>query len=243
MRKRFGHSLLMSAVLIGLILVSWCAAKEEEGKQRLPKAPDFQIKDLEGKRVALGDLLGQGPVLISFWATWCKPCLKELPHLQELYEQHKERGLKVVAISEDAPRSLSKVKSFVKGHRYTFLVLLDDNYSTQRKFNFRALPFTVLLDKEGHMVYKRMGYRPGDEQVLAEKIAPLIEAEEREERGEGGSEGEEEAGGEKGAQVIGAEKGAGEGGSGEGLEEREKGGQEEVKKEGSDRQAKEGCEN
>lgn len=241
MRKRFGHSLLMSAVLIGLILVSWCVAKEEEGKEKLPMAPDFQIKDLDGKRVALGDLLGQGPVLIAFWATWCRPCLKELPHLQELYEQHKERGLKVVAISEDAPRSFSKVKSFVKGRRFTFTVLLDDNYSTQRKFNFRALPFTVLLDKEGHIVYKRMGYRPGDEQVLAEKIAPLIEPEEDEEEGEAEDENGGGAGEEKGAQVIGAEKGAGEGGSGEGLEEKERSSEEEVKKEGSDSQAKEGC--
>jgi len=228
---------------MGLILVSWCAAMEKEGKEKLPMAPNFQIKDLDGKRVALSDLLGQGPVLISFWATWCKPCLKELPHLQELYEQHKERGLKVVAISEDAPRSLSKVNSFVKGHRYTFLVLLDDNYSTQRKFNFRALPFTVLLDKEGRMVYKRMGYRPGDEQVLAEKIAPLLVAEEDVEEGKSEREGEGGAEGEKGAQGIGAEKGAGVGGSGEESQEKKRSDQEEIKKEGSDSQAKEGCEN
>ena len=203
MRNRFHLSLLLTVIFVGLTLTSWSVAEEE--KDQLPTAPPFQIKNLEGERVSLKDLLGQGPVLISFWATWCKPCLKELPHLQKFYEQYKERRLQVVAISEDSPRSLSKVKSFIAGHRYTFLVLLDDNYSTQRKFNFRGLPFTVLLDKEGHMVYKRMGYRPGDEQVLLEQILPLLEAE-PEDEGEGKSadvdgedvkevEGEEEVGG------------------------------------------------
>jgi cytochrome c biogenesis protein CcmG/thiol:disulfide interchange protein DsbE len=187
MRNRFLLSSLLTVILVGVTLDSWSAAKKEKDQPAM--APAFQIKNLEGERVSLEDLLGQGPVLISFWATWCKPCLKELPHLQEFYEEYQKRKLQVVAISEDSPRSLSKVKSFIAGHRYTFLVLLDDNYSTQRKFNFRGLPFTVLLDKEGHMVYKRMGYRPGDEQVLLEQILPLLEAEPQ---GEGEDEGESE---------------------------------------------------
>ena len=176
MRKRIGLFLLLSLVVTGLFFVSWVTAEEDDDK--LPIIPDFKLKNLEGERIALSDLLGQGPMLISFWATWCKPCVKELPHLQELYEKYKDKGFLVVAISEDSPRSLSKVRSFIAGKRYTFLVLLDENNAVQRKLNFRAIPYTMLLDKEGYIVHKRMGYRPGDEQVLEEKLLPLLEAQE-----------------------------------------------------------------
>jgi len=196
MRKPFLLTLLLTAVFVGLLFVSWAAAKEEQEQpvqegEKLPLAPDFQIRNLKGNRVALSDLLGEGPVLISFWATWCKPCLKELPHLQDLYNRYKENGFRVVAITEDAPRSLSKVKSYIAGKRYDFLVLVDENNGVQRKFNFRALPYTVLLDKDGHIVYSRMGYRPGDEKVLEEKLLPLMEKEEEQ---EGMTEEEKEEG-------------------------------------------------
>jgi len=164
-------------ILLAGLFFSWPAVGEEE-PQQLPLAPDFSLKDLDGNRVALGDLLGRGPLLIDFWATWCKPCVKELPHLHDLYLKYRDRGFRVVAISEDSPRSLSKVKSFVAGNKYEFLVLLDENNTVQRKFNFRALPYTVLLDKDGHVIHSRVGYRPGDERVLEEKFLPLIEAQE-----------------------------------------------------------------
>lgn len=231
MRNRFCLSLVFSAVFVGL-LVSSSVAKEGEEEEKLPMAPDFQIKDLEGQRVALKDLLGQGPVLISFWATWCKPCVKELPHLQELYEKYKDQGFLVVAISEDAPRSISKVKSFIAGKRYDFLVLLDDNYSVQRKFNYRGLPYTVLLDKEGRIVYRRMGYRPGDELLLEEKIVPLMEEKpqqkgetdqaeqkEQEQKNEEASEAQESGEQKRGTEKKDVKKNWGQSKSAEGCDE------------------------
>jgi len=167
---------VLLSLLTGVLLVSPALSEEEQAQ--LPQAPGFSLKDLDGQRVALDDLLGRGPILIDFWATWCKPCIKELPHLDDLYQKFRERGFQLVAISEDSPRSLSKVKSFVAGNRYEFLVLLDENSTVQRKFNFRALPYTVLLDRDGHMVHSRMGYRPGDERVLEEKLLALLEAQE-----------------------------------------------------------------
>jgi peroxiredoxin len=165
----------------------------EEEKVEFSQCPDFHLQDLQGQRVALEDLLGKGPILISFWATWCKPCIKELPHLQEMYDEYREQGFLVIAISEDTPRSLSKVKSFIAGKKYDFLVLLDENNAVQRKFNFRQLPYTVLLDSEGYIHYKRMGYRPGDEAAIEEKLLPLLVAEQQEAVTEPADEPEAEA--------------------------------------------------
>ncbi len=183
-------STALFVLLAGLLLFSPAAAEEDQ--EQLPLAPKFSLKNLEGQRVALDDLLGRGPLLIDFWATWCKPCIKELPHLHDLFLKYRDRGFQVVAISEDSPRSLSKVKSFVAGNKYEFLVLLDENGAVQRKFNFRALPYTVLLDRDGHVIYSRMGYRPGDEQVLEEKLLALLAAEEAVEEGADQSVGNEE---------------------------------------------------
>jgi peroxiredoxin len=176
-------------LLAGALLVP--PAVSDEDQEERPLAPAFSLKDLNGRRVALDDLLGKGPVLIDFWATWCKPCIKELPHLHDMYLTYRDRGFQVVAISEDSPRSLSKVKSFVAGNRYEFLVLLDENGTVQRKFNFRALPYTVLLDRDGRVVHSRMGYRPGDEKVLEEKLVALLQAQEAAEQAGEPAEAEE----------------------------------------------------
>jgi len=169
-------SAILFILLAGVLLIP--PAGSEEDQAQLPLAPAFSLKNLDGQRVSLDDLLGRGPLLIDFWATWCKPCIKELPHLHELYLKYRDRGFQVVAVSEDSPRSLAKVRSFVAGNKYEFLVLLDENGTVQRKFNFRAIPYTILLDRDGHVIHSRMGYRPGDERVLEEKLLALLEAQE-----------------------------------------------------------------
>ena len=77
-------------------------------------APDFNLRSPEGKRVHLKSLLEEGPVLLDFWATWCKPCIKAMPKLQEIYDQYSERGLTVIGVNEDGPRGQSKVKPFLR---------------------------------------------------------------------------------------------------------------------------------
>lgn len=137
-------------------------------------APDFELKNLEGKKVSLKSLLGKGPIILDFWATWCKPCVEEMKHLQAIYDEYKDRGLQVVAISQDSPRSLSKVKSFAKGRRFTFSVLLDPNKDVYRKFRLYGLPHTFLLSSKGEILFRRFGYKPGDEVELKKQIEELI---------------------------------------------------------------------
>ncbi len=163
---------LAAVALIGAIAAADTAALAGEGGGQVP---NFKLKNLEGKNVELTSFTENGPVLLSFWATWCKPCLREMPHVDALREAYADQGLSVVAVSVDQSRSLAKVKSYVKTHGYGFDVLLDPNQRTLRKMKGSSVPFTVLVSPEGENLYTHSGYRDGDEKVLAELIAEVMD--------------------------------------------------------------------
>jgi len=138
------------------------------------KGPNFILEDLDGKKVELEKILGEGPILISFWATWCKPCVKELDQIQKVYEELKEKKFQIIAIDEDGPRTLSKVKSFVKGRGWKFPVLLDKNKKVYRKYQVIGLPYSLILDDRGIIRFSHTTYRPGDEKIIRKKILEII---------------------------------------------------------------------
>ncbi len=138
-------------------------------------APEFSLKDINGNKVTLTDYYGKGPVYISFWATWCKPCREELKIIQELYEKYVECGFKVLAINTDGPKAGGKVKSFVKSNGWTFNVLIDnDGEVFRRKYKGFALPYTVMTDPQGNIVFSTIGFKPGDEKHVEELILEHI---------------------------------------------------------------------
>lgn len=139
------------------------------------KAPDFNLENLDGDFVTLSENTGSGPVLISFWATWCKPCLEELPHLEKIYSELKEKGLKVFAISVDGEKTAAKVEPFAKTKKMDIPVLLDINGDVARSFYVKDVPHSVLLNQAGEIIFSHSGYKPGDEIVLKEKITALLE--------------------------------------------------------------------
>lgn len=138
------------------------------------KAPDFNLEDIDGNTVNLKASIGKGPILLSFWATWCKPCIEEMVEVQKTYEEFSEKGLILYAISIDNEKSASKVKPLVKSKKYTFPVLLDPNSDAARKYYAQAIPFVALIDKKGTIVYTHMGYKKGDEITLRNKISSLL---------------------------------------------------------------------
>ncbi len=164
------------------------------GGDKKLRLANFSLKDLQGNVVELSQLLGKGPIVIDFWATWCKPCVKELPHLNKIQKDYRDRGLVVLAISEDSPWSVSKVKSFITGNRYEFTVPLDTNGDVLRKYGLLGTPYTYVLNARGEILYKHFGYRPGDEVSLREEIEKAFAAEDDEGEGEA-MEGEGSAGG------------------------------------------------
>jgi peroxiredoxin len=139
------------------------------------QAPDFVLPDLNGKNYKLSEKLGKGPVLINFWATWCVPCQEEMKKLKEIYKQYEKDGLAILSISLDDPKTLGKVKSFVNTNRHPFKFLLDADTKVFKLYQGANMPFTILLDKQGQIVYTHTGYRKGDEKKLETKIAQLIQ--------------------------------------------------------------------
>jgi len=138
------------------------------------KAPDFTLPDLEGKEVTLSELLAGGPVILDFWATWCKPCIKGFPGLEALTNEYKDRGLTVVAISVDGPKSRARVASFVRSKKYSFEVLYDTQGRVAKKYNAMTIPRTVLISPEGEIIYATVGYRPSNHEQIEKSLIPLL---------------------------------------------------------------------
>jgi thiol-disulfide isomerase/thioredoxin len=158
-----------------MVAVAWLISfARTAGAGEKAEVPNFVLKDLAGKEVALADLRAKGPVVIDFWATWCKPCLRELPHIEALHKEYGPRGLAVVAISEDDTRSLPKVKSYVKTHGFSFTVLLDPNQRTLRDLQGTGCPYLVVVSPAGERLYTHSGYRDGDEKELARVVAEAM---------------------------------------------------------------------
>ena len=129
-------------------------------------ASDFTLRDVNGSDLTLSGLKDK-VVVLSFWATWCGPCKEEMPHLQKMYDEHKDDGLVVLSISTDDARSASRVKPYIKKMGYTFPVLLDRDSTVIGTYNpSKTLPYTVVIDRKGEVVRRTSGYNPGDETEL-----------------------------------------------------------------------------
>jgi cytochrome c biogenesis protein CcmG, thiol:disulfide interchange protein DsbE len=139
-------------------------------------APDFTLPNVEGKAVTLSELLKDGPVIVDFWATWCKPCIKAFPDLQQVYDTYKDCGLRVVAVSIDGPKSASRVGALIASKGNTFDVVLDTSQDVAHKFHVSGVPRTVLINTKGEVVYAATGYRPENHAELAAAVKALFPA-------------------------------------------------------------------
>jgi peroxiredoxin len=137
-------------------------------------APGFTLRDINKKEVKLSDYRGK-VVLINFWATWCQPCQAEMPHLQDMYDDLKDKGFEILSISIDEARDASKVKPLIRRGKYTFPVLLDKQTKVIPLYNpDQTLPYNALVDKEGKLVWTKLSYAPGEEKLLREKVMEYL---------------------------------------------------------------------
>lgn len=155
------------------IALSFSASAQE-------KLPSIQIKDLLGNQIDASTISNDGkPMVVSFWATWCKPCIRELNTISDEYiDWQDETGVKIVAVSIDDTRLSSKVRPFVTGQGWEYDVYLDENSELRRALNVNNIPHTFLLNGKGEVVWQHNGYIPGDEDHLYELITKLANGEE-----------------------------------------------------------------
>ena len=142
----------------------------------LEKLPDAILKDLDNKKVSMSKLIESKPTLISFWFLACEPCKKEMKYLDEFNKKYSESGFQVISINTDGSRALSSVEPFVDSKKYSFKVLSDPRSKYQRKLKGTSCPYTVMVNHEGDIVSRYVGYNPGDEVKLEKEIIKLIEA-------------------------------------------------------------------
>lgn len=156
----------LSFVLIALFSITTMSA------QQISSTP---LKTLDNQSVDILDYIGKGKAtIVTFWATWCTPCKRELDAIHEVYEDwKKDYDVEVVAITTDNTRGLRKVPGLVASKGWEFIVLSDVNGDLKRGLNFQAIPQSYLIDKEGNIVYSHSGYAPGDEYELEDKLKAL----------------------------------------------------------------------
>ncbi|MBO4751650.1 MAG: TlpA family protein disulfide reductase [Bacteroidales bacterium] len=141
------------------------------------KVPDnITLKSLDGQSVQSSVIQNDGkPIIISFWATWCKPCNKELNAIREVYEEwQEETGVKLVAISIDDARSASRVKPHVDGNDWPYEVYLDQNQDFKRAMNVVNVPHTFIINGEGEIVWQHTSYVDGSEEEVIEEVRKLV---------------------------------------------------------------------
>ena len=137
--------------------------------------PDLKIKLLDGSTTTIHTLVEEGPLMIDFWATWCVPCKKVMKYLDQYHQDYNEQGFKVLMINQDTPRSLAKVKSYVRAQDYQFFVGLDPSKTIARKLNGMVMPTLILVDKGGKVKWRHQGFIPGEEVEINNQIKLLLE--------------------------------------------------------------------
>lgn len=146
---------------------------EETGK----KMPSVNLEDIDGNKLNTADVSNDGnPIIISFWATWCKPCRLELNTIAEEYDDLvDETGVKLIAVSIDDERNKSKVRPVVDASAWDYDIWMDTNSDLKRAMGVNYPPQTFLLNGQGEIVYTHVGFVPGDEQGLYEALRKLKE--------------------------------------------------------------------
>tara|TARA_Y100000296_G_C5102118_1_gene220535 strand:- start:190 stop:705 length:516 start_codon:yes stop_codon:yes gene_type:complete len=157
--------------LVAMFLVAGPAPAKESER---PTVPAFHLKNLQGKKIRVKDFDGD-VVVISFWATWCAPCKRELDDLAELHKKYNESGLEVLAIATDGPETFSQIRGTAKRHGWPFHILPDKEGEVTSILNPRGtVPYSIYLDRQNNIAYDHEGYAQGDAAKMTKRIKKLL---------------------------------------------------------------------
>ena len=131
---------------------------------------NFEYKDLENNTRSYNELKGEKLTLIDFWASWCKPCNKAIPELNKIYDLYKSKGVEIIGINCDGPRSVSKVAPLSKSLQIQYPVLLDINSELKSELNILAFPTLIMVNSKGKIVWIHEGFVSGDTEIIISEI-------------------------------------------------------------------------
>lgn len=169
-------STIMKTILYSALVVLILSSFTSDNARKIPSV---DLKTLEGKTVSSSTFSNDGkPIIISFWATWCSPCKKELNAVAEVYDDwRKETGVKLIAVSLDDSRSSSKVAPYVNSKGWEYDEYLDLNSDFKRAMGVNNPPHTFIVDGKGNVVWQHVGYKDGDEAQYIEVVRKIIKGE------------------------------------------------------------------
>lgn len=164
------------ALLTIAVLTNYVAAHAQGGRT----IPAADVKTVDGKTVNTSKFSNDGkPIIISFWATWCKPCKKELDAISENFaDWQKETGVKLIAISIDDSRSSGKVGTDAKSHGWDYEIYIDENQDFKRAMNVNNVPHAFIVNGKGEIVWQHNSYVEGDEEHMFEALKKIVKGEE-----------------------------------------------------------------
>lgn len=165
----------MTRNFTALIIAFLAFAPAAFSQDATQEAPSVQVKSIDGQAINFNTTIEKGKItVVSFWATWCGPCIKELQAIDEHYAEWQEKyNVKLIAVSIDDARNSRKVKPKVLAENWQYQIILDENMDLARAMNVNNPPMTFIFDKNGKMVYSHQGYTPGAEEEVELRLAEL----------------------------------------------------------------------
>lgn len=142
-------------------------------------APVLNLRDINGKQVSSQELLARGPVIVWFWNSCCGLKKRQLQSMKDIYAGYKEKGLEIIAISEDGVKKTAKTKQAVKVNKMPFVIVMDKSKNLLGQFQAFAVPSIYLITQDGKIQFTHSGYMPGDEKKLEKELNTLFQKEEK----------------------------------------------------------------
>lgn len=174
--KTLNSILSMRTFYIFFVITFFSCATVSAQETSLKKLPSATVKTLDGKTFNTSQISNNGkPIIISFWASWCRPCIKELTAIADLYDDWQaETGVKIIAISIDDSRTVNNVRPLVKSRGWEYEFYLDVNSDFKRAMAVNDVPHTFILNGKGEIVYQHTSYTEGSEKELIKKVKEIV---------------------------------------------------------------------